>query len=320
METKTLELLIRYFDKAVKDIDFAHLPDRKSEEYRLFLLKTANDKLFCNVKIVQKLILGIGKIKSYYKLNDADIINEQTDLQRLKLRFFNDLEGLFHSLVFGDDIDWTAWPWCLDDNSESMDDSPLYKFIIQGEYCNISAAICHYLCNKTKDKVDFYSSVARRCIDRNFYYYVAAKWNAQKTAKIEGQYELIYGCRAFICELLSIENHIHVGRMLGLDLLAQNIYDALFTYVEKEYSHKHILYAREMASWIKYNWDMDNRKPSEEEQKKLLDMMICLTSKHNAKSPDLDFAWIILTMDVLKILEPIRSPWVESDGENWSEE
>ena len=42
----TLQLIIEHFDDVVKGIDFGHLPDWKSEEYRQLVLQTANDQLF----------------------------------------------------------------------------------------------------------------------------------------------------------------------------------------------------------------------------------------------------------------------------------
>lgn len=326
MKKWTLDTIIGRFDNVVKLVDFNHLPERESEEYRQILFQTANKEIFHEGRYstVTEWILEIFDIEEVRNvISNLGEINALSPEKRQRLSFYMDLKELCYPLFRGQKIDWTAWPWQMKQESSSMDNADLFDFITSGTYPCLACAILYNVkLHVWNADEEFYSTVAKQELADNFNYEIQHKWN-KPNKKEEDINVLSAKINEYANKMWFIENHIYVGRQLGFDLLTQSIYDAFDTYIDRIYRHNQVDCARELAQWIRDNWTFDLPHPDMDKVKELLKTMNALMDLHQVKSPNLNYTWNIIALDILNIdvqAEDDKDEEEEEDMEGWEEE
>ena len=302
MRTWTLQIIIKHFDAFLKDVDFAHLPKKESEEYRQLVLKTANDVIFSQGRYSQitEWTLEMFDVPEVCALvRNLTEINQLTDAERMRLSFYMDVKEVCYPLFRAKKVDWTAWPWQLDDESSSLENPQLFDLIYQCVWPCLSAAILYNLKQRIwMDEEGQYSSVACQDASDLFEFTLEHLWKKHPKTD-EDVKELVAAVTKCADDLWSIENHILMGRLLGFDQLTQSVYDAFDTFVDTTYRHNQVLCARELADWIRANWKLGERHPAPQKVEALNAKVKELMEKYNVSSPDERFSWNILTLDVL---------------------
>ena len=307
MRKWTLDIIISHFDDFLKDVDFAHLPERESEEYRLLVLKTANDVMFCEGRYsrITEWTLEMFDVPEVCALvSNLCEINQLAAAKRKRLNFYLDVKAVCYPLFRGQQVDWTAWPWQLSNGSSSLENKELFGLIIQGDPsigqplpC-LSAAILYDLEHLMWMDEALYSCVARQEASDAFERHVAHEWD--KHPKTEDELKAL---TAAVCkcadDFWAIENHTLVGRLLGFDLLEQSVYDSFDTFIDPTYRHNQVLCARELSAWIREHWTIGEPHPAQEQVDALYAQWEALMAEHDVTTPDASYSWNILTLDVL---------------------
>lgn len=301
MKDWTLQIIIEHFDDVVKGIDFGQLPDWKSEEYRQLVLKTANDQIFSKGKYseITEWVLEIFDEKEVRELvSDDTELSQLSEEEQQRLSFYQDLEKVCYPLFRGEKIDWSAWPWLLEDGSSSLDNKPLFELITNPKRPYLGAAMLNSMKQRMwQDEDGFFSSVALQEASNAFDRVVARYWKGDLSE--EDQNILMMGVWKCATDLLLIENHLNLGRMMGLDSLEQAVYDAFDTFIDESYYSKQVLCAKELAAWIRENMTIGERHPAHEKTEALRTKMEELMDKYHVVSPDRKFTWNIITLDVM---------------------
>ena len=302
MRDWTLHIIIEHFDDVIKGIDFAQLPQRKSEEYRQLVLKTANDVVFSEGRYSQitEWTLEMFDVPEVCALvRNLTEINQLSAAERVRLGFYLDVKEVCYPLFRGKKVDWSAWPWNLSKGDASFENKELFALITQSEMPCLSAAILYDLKQQIwMNETGIYSSVACNEVSETFEYPLGSAW--KKHPKTEDEKKAL---TAAICkcadDLWAIENHILIGQQLGFDQLTQSVYDAFDTFIDSTYRHNQVLCAKELSAWIREHWTMDESHPAQEKVEALHAKWKELMEKYDVSSPDERFSWNILTLDVL---------------------
>lgn len=305
MEYNDLQIIFERFGYYVTNVDFRHLPERDSEEYRRLLLQTANDAIFCKGIYTEntEMTLELFEIPELVEqMHDLNVINALSPAKRHRLGFYRDLVTVCYPLFRHQVVDWTSWPWLMQSASSSLDNSELFDLITSGTYPCLAAAILYDLKCLCFDNMTSYSCVARQEAANAFGYTVNRLWEAMTPEADEARRnELVAAEDECANQMWLIENHLLVGRQLGFDLLTQSVYDAMDTFIDSTYRHNQVSFAREMAEWIRQHWPMGEEHPERELLEALYATLRQLMTKHGVSSPDLSYTWNILTLDVLGV-------------------
>lgn len=317
MKAWTLDIIIAHFDAFLMDVDFPHLPARESEEYRQLLLKTANDVMFSEGRYsrITEWTLEMFDVPEVCDMvNNLTEINRLTAAERMRLKFYLDVKEVCYPLFRGQQVDWTAWPWKLNDGRSCLENKELYTLITACEWPNISAAILYDLEHLMwMNEEGIYSSVACNEVSNAYEYTLASAWKHTKTDDDRK------AMTAAICkcadDLWAIENHVLVGQLLGFDLLEQSVYDAFDTFIDTTYRHNQVLCAKALSAWIREHWTLNERHPAQEQVDALYDQWKAVMAEYEVTSPDESYSWNILTLDVLGM--SMFSEEEEMDDDSW---
>jgi len=301
MKEIKLSIIVHNIGHFVKGVDFNNLPERDSEEYRELLLKTANDEIFnegpyspatdCTVADYENKEVRV-------LFSDLKEINALKPKERKRIGFYKDLLETCLPLYKLEKPDWTAWPWNMKSDSDSMENEDLFSFLEECKWPNLAAAVLNGIAHRTWLNEDFYSSVARQEASNDFEYGVKHLWESNYKSEEEKK-ELPARINKYANDLWFIENHMLVGRMLGFDWVAQSVYDAFDTYIDRTYRHNQVRFALELGAWINANWTLGEPHPDKEKVDALRAKTIELKEKYGVSSPDIDYSWNILLLDVL---------------------
>lgn len=302
MKDWTLHIVIEHFDSFVKDVDFAHLPKRESEEYRQLVLQTANNVLFSEGRysqITEWTLEMFDEPEVCALVSDLSEIGTLTDAERLRLGFYLDLKEVCYPLFRGKKVDWSAWPWNLHDGASSFENKELFALITECEWPFLSAAILYDLKQLIwKNEEARYSSVA--CNEASDYYVHSVESAWRKCPKTEDELKAL---TAAVCkcadDLWAIENHTLVGQLLGFDQLTQSVYDSFDTFIDSTYRHNQVLCARQLSAWLSEHWPIGEPHPALELEDALYAQWDALMTAYAVTSPDPNYSWNILTLDIL---------------------
>lgn len=293
MNNNELSIIIRNYDHFVQDIDFQQMPQRESEEYRQLVLQTSNllfsEGLYSTP--VEYTLEIFDESEFQQALTDLRQIDALSDEERQRLRFYIDVKSTCYPLRRRLPVDWTAWPWNMSRGDNSMDNTELVRQIIHDDYPYLGAAICYDLVEQAWNHDQFYTSVARNDLQQDFQYDVKSHMGDVE--------ELKKGLDRFTDALYFAENHMLVGRQLGFDFLAQSVYDAMDTYIDRTYRHQQVDFAREMGAWLHEHWTVGEKHPSQERVELLYQTWQEMMKRHDVTTPDMRYSWNILTLDVL---------------------
>lgn len=324
MKKWTLDIIISHFDHFLKDVDFAQMPEKESEEYRQLVLKNANDVIFSEGRYSQitEWILEMFDIPEVCVLvRDLSEINRLSAAECVRLGFYLDVKEVCYPLFRAQKVDWSAWPWNLSKGDSSFENKELFTLITEGDSAIeqplpfLSAAILYDLEQQIwKNEEEFYSCVARQEASDAYEHQVASAW--RKRPKTDDEMKAL---AAAVCkcadDLWAIENHTLVGQLLGFDQLTQSVYDSFDTFIDTTYRHNQVLCARELSAWLKEYWTMDEPHPSQEKVDELHAQWKALMAKYDVTTPDERYSWNILTLDVLGM--SMFAEGEEVDDEPW---
>ena len=323
MREWTLDNIIAHFDDFLKDVDFAHLPPKESEEYRQLVLKTANDVMFSDGRYSQitEFTLEIFDEPEVCELvRNLSKINRVPAEKRVRLGFYLDVKEVCYPLFRGRKVDWTVWPWNLTDGRSSLENKELFALITQGDMTighplpRLSAAILYDLEHQIWTDEEMYSCVARQVAAEAFEFGVKSAWEEHPETE-DGNKALTAAICKCADDLWSIENHTLVGQLLGFDLLTQSVYDSFDTFIASSYRHNQVLCARKLSAWIREHWTMNEPHPTHEQTEALHAQWKALMAEYDVTTPDESYSWNILTLDVLGM-----SIFPEEDEDTWEEE
>lgn len=321
MRNKELYIVIEHFDGFCKNIDFKHLPEHNSEEYRKFVLKTANDVIFSQGRysVITEWTLELFDIPEVNEqICDLAAINALTADERTRLGFYLALKDVCYPLFKGMEVDWTAWPWNMNDADSSLDNQELMDFVSECEWPCLAAAIIYDLQNRVWREDKLFSSVARQEASEIFERRVKPLWE-KSTKTDEDKKELASAVNKAANDLWFIKNHMLVGRQLGFDYTAQSVYDAVDTFIDTTYRHKQVDFARELGAWINQHMTVGDRHPEQALVDALHATMKGLMEKYDVSSPDLRYTWNIITLDLLG-MSMFSEDEETADDDSWLED
>lgn len=298
MEKNILKNILEHFEWAIEKVDFDNLPERDSEDYRNLLMQTANDEMFYDGRYNDnsEYTLELFDIPEYVEeCRNLAAINALSDSERVRFSFFMDLKDLCYPLFRAKRIDWTAWPWNMQNGESSMDNKDLYKFIIGCKWPNLSAAIVYDIHQLMANDEENYTAVARTEITENFFYAVNSKWRRSE----KDTNKLIAAIGECADNLWTTENHMKIGKLMGMDMLELSLYDAMDTFIDRMFRYQQVLMARELAAWIRENWTIGERHPEKEHLKALWAKVYELKEKYDVKSPNMRSTEYIIALDIL---------------------
>ena len=326
MKEWTLDVIIAYFDHFLKDVDFAQLPEKESEEYRQLVLKTANDVMFKEGRYSQitEYTLEIFNESEVCSLvRNLSEINQLSAAERVRLGFYLDVKEVCYPLFRGKKVDWSAWPWNLSKGDASFENQELFDLITKGDshigqpLPYLSAAILYDLEQQIWKDEKFYSCVARQEASMAFEYPLNRTWR-DRLKSGEEKKDLVAAVNKCANDLWAIENHTLVGQMLGFDWLTQSVYDAFDTFIDSTYRHNQVLCARELSAWLKEHWTMDEPHPAQEKIDALYAELKAVMEKYDVTTPDMRYTWNLLTLEALGM--SMFSEEEEVDDDPWGED
>lgn len=318
----TLQFLLSHFDAFLNDVDFAHLPEKESEEYRHLMLKTANNVMFSKGRYSQitEWTLELFDVPEVCALvKNLTAINQLTAQERVRLAFYLDVKEVCYPLFRSQKVDWSAWPWNLSNGTSSLENRELLTLITEGDRlidqplpC-LSAAILSNLARQIwMNEEERYSSVACNEASLIFDRMVERAW--KKYPKNDDEQKALM---AAVCkcadDLWVIENHTLVGQLLGFDQLTQSVYDSFDTFIDLTYRHNQVLCARDLSAWIREHWSFGVRHPAQELVDALYAKWNELMTAYDVTTPDERYAWNILTLDVLGMSMFAEEDMVDDD-------
>ena len=297
----TLQEIIWRFDHVVKGVYFDNLPARESEEYRQLVLQTANDRIFRYgiFSATTEWTLEIFDLEKVNQLTcDAQEIARLNEDERIRFSFYMDLKDACLPLFHISKIDWTAWPWLQADGKDTPSDKSFFRLITNEKRPYLGAAILTDLKHRMwPDEDGSYTCVALQDATKQYELFVSRFWKIDATE--EDNRMLVMGVWKCATELARIENHLEVGRMLGLDPLSQAIYNSFDTFIDDTFYAKQVICAKELTAWIRENMTIGECRPEPEKTQALRKKMKELMAKYQVVSPDPEFSWNLLTLDIL---------------------
>lgn len=266
-----LDELLERFDCYTK-IKTEQLRNISDKDYKKLLLETAN-VLFSEGRYSMRTECTLEMYvqpEAEESLNDTMQIELLTDDERLRLGFYKDLKvfcfPLFRELPFN----LSAAPFNFNDGQFSIKNQELVDFLFHTPYQNLGMMICNALINIYWRDEDFYDSVVKNELSQTFF---------RQCRNGVGFPEEAY--KQLVSDLISTNNHLEVGKQLGLSPMAQAIYDMTDTFICREYNYRQVDFAKDLEKWIEENWDITNRYPSDEEVKELQNEINRLANVYN---------------------------------------
>jgi len=299
----TLDIVITHFDWFFKKTDFASLRSKTEEEYRLFLLQTANDSMFCEGRYsnVTEATLELFDEPEVIRLtHDLSALNALKPKERERLKFYLDLKEVCYPLFRGQVIDWSAYPWNMKDPSYSMQkNKELWDFVNDSELRYLAAAVLYDCFQRMWHQQDIYTSVMLNDLSNSYYCNIDHHWKQAFAKKDEDKEKLVVGMREFADDLWATENHLEVAHRLGLDLAGLSVYDAMDGYMSGTFRYNQVDFAREMSEWLHTHWTMGEEYPPKEQVKLLFDTLNEKMEQYDVICADKTFMWNLITLDLL---------------------
>jgi len=316
MKTNILDITIRHFQQVLTDIDFNNLPEKDDENYRDFMLKSA-DNLYSEGRYSQKTEWTLelfDRDDVLAALKDLKMINALTDLQRAQLRFCLAMRDICYPLFRGQKVDWTSWPWNMKDGRSTMYNKELCKFITEGGYPYLGAAICYDLKEYRWDvnEDELFTSIAMNEMSEKYFYEVEKSWGDKKDKEV-----LIAELVKFTDDMRDTENHFLVGRRLGMDYMAQAVYDAVDGFICDTYYYNQVDFAKELGEWLEDNWSYGEENPDKEKFYVLENKIDELMEKYDVHCSDYKHMWNVLLLDELKVLYSGDDTDDDDDDDDW---
>ena len=97
MEKDILKDILNRFDHFIKNVDFDNLPERDSEDYRMLLMQTANDGIFCDGRYSANTEYTLEVFENPEHASESRslaAINALSEKDRVRFRFYLDLKDM----------------------------------------------------------------------------------------------------------------------------------------------------------------------------------------------------------------------------------
>lgn len=313
MERWTLEILYRRFEECVKGVTAKLLRGLDEEGMNRLLLEKA-DELFRGGRYNQLTEWCLEMYKGGHgtdaedtrnaeeALRDLGQISRLTDAQRTKLQFYKRLKELCVPLFCLRPLPLDESPFGMKDGSFSIKNPELRSFLYESPYPHLSVVMCEVLKRGYTYECPSHIMVREALGDKFFYELHEGDMKDENLReKLDGMVDL----------LLTVDNHLEVGRRLGLSPQAQAIYDMTDTFICREYDYRQVDYAKEMDAWITANW-VGCEHPEGEAVQQLLDAMDACACRHGVHFVDRQGTGLYLMYDLLG-MSPTEKKYDEED-------
>lgn len=272
------------------------------EEYRQLLLETAN------------FIFREGRynLTSEMTLENFDIpevcqswssveqINALSKADRTRMRFFDDVRRMCYPLLKRRGVaDLTAEPWCMTDGRFTVKNRELRHWLYSPELLGLKGCLVDNLAELMMEEFGHPDTVIINELGQQMIH--LKHWCGTKEAEIA---EGIEKTLDMICD---IDNHLEVGRRLGMNPVQQTVYDMLDTWICTNYHYRQIDAAKEFGQWLEDNhylpdeedledesWGLD-----EEEQNALVEELDATMKRHELEYTDRSHTICYLVYDLL---------------------
>lgn len=311
--TWTLKELLKRFDYGTGGVTAEQLKNLDEQACQQLLLEKA-DYLFAEGRYSHRTEMSLEMYQlqeAEQSLYDLRQISELTDSQRIKLKFYQHLKELCFPLFSRQPVDLTAAPFGFSNPEFSIMNRQLLNFLYDSPYTHLSIVLCIALVNTYKSGENMPDTVvASQLNDQIFYGHIEHERDADKQRQALDK---------LIDDIYRAENHLRVGKLLGLSAQAQAIYDMTDTYICTEYLYNQVLFAQELAGWIAKNWVPEPREKRENTLQLLLQELNVCAQRHQVVFADKQHTINQIIYDLLGVpmFDEKEYSYPDDEEEDW---
>lgn len=339
MKDYTIQDFIKRFDWFCKDIDWQKVPTMDEQERNTEMLRVTNNDIFVNGRMCTNSemtleLLDIEEVRSL--VYDLKAISSLTDQERQRFIFYRDLAETFNPLYHHHPIDLGVAPFRMKDDRFDIANDELYQWIADTPYKHVAAVVLEVLID-VFEAGELSNSVAYNTLNEEFYYGLKSAWpkteeadygeekeaaDTEKTteeeaAEAEKKAEEVKKFEMQIAKMLNqlwkVHNHMELGRRMGMDHLAQELYDAFDTFIYDVYNYEQVDAAKELAIWIREHWPMGEKHPSRDQFYSLDKAIQHVSEKYHLQLNKARHIWNIITYDILNVSMSRKKKEMDAD-------
>lgn len=249
MKTWSLKELYKRLDWAAGGLDAKQLDALDGKAYNELLLQKA-EHMFSNGRYSTYTEMSLEMYidpEVETALHDLSQIAELTADERIKLSFYQDLKSFCFPLFRRKSIDLTQAPFCFSQGSFNIMNKELRGFLYETSYVHLAAVLCDALINGYWQDAELKDTIVQNRLSDalSFGFHFKERDEEKKRKELD----------ELIDQIFTTENHLEVGKRLGLTPQAQAIYDMTDTFICKEYYYSQVDFAKEMDLWLQKNWN-----------------------------------------------------------------
>lgn len=250
MDRNSKEHVVCYIDSVCKHfkINAKKLGQLDDEAFESLVVETA-DMTFSEGRYnsISEYMLEMWDDEDFAcAINDIKIINALTDSQRVKLKFIHAVKEVAYPLFKRSCPDLASAPFCFSNTDFSPKNVELRQFVYHSKYQHIASMLLIALGQQYMMNCDFRNAVVHNHITWPLHFLDGCQYKDKK--------ELGDKIEEVMVMLIQVDNHLEVGKRLGLSQRGQYLYDIFDTFVCNEYFYAQVDAAKEFDQWLTDNW------------------------------------------------------------------
>lgn len=315
MNRNSKEHVVSYIDNVCKyfKINAKKLGQLDEEAYESLVVETA-DMAFCEGRYnsVSEYVLEMWDDEDFAcAINDIKIINALTDSQRAKLKFILAVKEVAYPLFKRTCPNLALAPFCFSNTDFSPKNVELRQFVYNSKYQHIASMLLIALGQRYIAKGDSINTVVQNHTTWPLHYLNGCQDKEKK--------ELADKIEEVMVMFIQIDNHIELGKRLGLSKRGQYLYDIFDTFVCNEYFYAQVDAAKEFDQWFTDNWKDWDAERAKEQSEEIYDEFFALVKKYDLTVTNPQHSLDYIYYDMLHF--PIQGFNTQTfDDEEWEDD
>jgi len=276
--------------------------EASDEEYRQLLLETA-DFIFREGRynLTSEMTLEAFDIPEVCRSwSDMAQIDALSKADRTRMRFFDDVRRMCYPLLKRRGVaDLTAEPWCMADGRFTVKNRELRHWLYSPELLGLKGCLVENLAELMIAESGRPDTVIINELGQQMVYlkHRSCTKETECAENIEKTLDMI-------CD---IDNHLEVGRRMGMNPVQQAVYDMMDTWICTNYYYRQVDAAKEFGQWLVNKGYMPDEEDLEfeaieldkEEQKALVEELDATMKRHELEYTDRSHTICYLVYDLL---------------------